>query len=214
LLSGYQIQQEVSRWSTSNVVWRVLDPRGFEFEIYSGNMMALLENTTITNSVIMSKCILGFESGKVILLPEDSEPYKNALLETKINKGEFQLDIGSIYKEIDNDVELQYLGEFYSIIKTTSKSQNGDRLKDLILTIKVSNKKQHFFRIISVVDSYRRETNMVLFSDKPKVSKIRVGFIDYNVNDYINTHKKHNFSFLSCIDIISITDDKNPIKID
>ena len=35
---GFTISKEVRRLTTSNVVWRIFDPRGFELEISSGNM--------------------------------------------------------------------------------------------------------------------------------------------------------------------------------
>ena len=41
LLSGFKLTKSQRRWSTSNVVWRVIDPRGFEIEISSENLMKL-----------------------------------------------------------------------------------------------------------------------------------------------------------------------------
>ena len=52
LLSGFKILTNVQRYSTSNVVWRILDPRGFELEISSGNMSMLLGLTTIENGTL------------------------------------------------------------------------------------------------------------------------------------------------------------------
>lgn len=53
---GFQIQRSVSRYSTSNKVWRVLDPRGFELEISTANFEDLVMGTTIHEGTIEGKC--------------------------------------------------------------------------------------------------------------------------------------------------------------
>lgn len=45
--TGFRLITNVSRYSTSNVVWRIMHPEGFEFEITSDNMCDLLETNTI-----------------------------------------------------------------------------------------------------------------------------------------------------------------------
>ena len=47
--TGFKLVTNVSRYSTSNVVWRIKHPAGFEFEITSDNMCDLLETNTIVN---------------------------------------------------------------------------------------------------------------------------------------------------------------------
>lgn len=47
--TGFQMVTNVSRYSTSNVVWRIRHPAGFEFEITSTNMCDLLATNTIVN---------------------------------------------------------------------------------------------------------------------------------------------------------------------
>ena len=44
---GFRMVTNVSRYSTSNVVWRIMHPEGFEFEITSDNLCDLLETNTI-----------------------------------------------------------------------------------------------------------------------------------------------------------------------
>lgn len=44
---GFRMVTNVSRYSTSNVVWRIMHPDGFEFEITSDNLCDLLETNTI-----------------------------------------------------------------------------------------------------------------------------------------------------------------------
>lgn len=45
--SGFRLVTNVSRYSTSNVIWRIMHPDGFEFEITSDNMCDLLATNTI-----------------------------------------------------------------------------------------------------------------------------------------------------------------------
>jgi len=56
-LNGFKIQKSVSRYSTSNKLWRILDPRGYEFEISTGCFEEIVLNTTIINGVIQDKCV-------------------------------------------------------------------------------------------------------------------------------------------------------------
>lgn len=57
-LSLFKIQRSVSRYSTSNKLWRILDPRGFELEITTGCMDELIQNATILKGgLIDAKCV-------------------------------------------------------------------------------------------------------------------------------------------------------------
>lgn len=56
-LDGFRIQHSVSRYSTSNKLWRVLDPRGFELEINTGNFETLVMNAVIDHGLIKATCI-------------------------------------------------------------------------------------------------------------------------------------------------------------
>ena len=56
-MRGFQIQKSVSRCSTSNKLWRILDPRGFELEITTGTMEDLILGGIITNGLIVDECV-------------------------------------------------------------------------------------------------------------------------------------------------------------
>lgn len=85
LLEEYKIAEDIRRtyWGGGNVVWRMIDPRGFEFEISSANLARILDCTTIEKGVIQGKCVFGRQGAHNILLPESSEPYQKALIDTK-----------------------------------------------------------------------------------------------------------------------------------
>jgi len=52
-LPGFKIEKSVSRYSTSNKLWRVLDPRGVEFEITTGVLEQIIEDATILKGGII-----------------------------------------------------------------------------------------------------------------------------------------------------------------
>lgn len=56
-LTGFKILTFVSRYSTSNKVWRVLDPRGVVFEISTAVFADIVANSTIINGVIQEPCL-------------------------------------------------------------------------------------------------------------------------------------------------------------
>lgn len=55
-LDGFRITKSVSRYSTSNKLWRILDPRGFELEITSANLEELILNGVIVDGWISGQC--------------------------------------------------------------------------------------------------------------------------------------------------------------
>lgn len=54
---GFRIQNMVSRYYSNNKLWRILDPRGFELEISSGNLEDLLFSCVIDKGLIIDECI-------------------------------------------------------------------------------------------------------------------------------------------------------------
>lgn len=60
LKGGFKIARNVRRagyFGSGNVVWRVVHPDGFEFEISSENLESIIEETDIIGGVIQAKCI-------------------------------------------------------------------------------------------------------------------------------------------------------------
>lgn len=54
-LTGFRLVTNVSRYSTSNVVWRIMHPEGFEFEITSDNLMDLMDTNTCIEGVFQEE---------------------------------------------------------------------------------------------------------------------------------------------------------------
>lgn len=81
-LHGFKIVDTVSRWSTNNKLFRVLDPRGFEFEITAENLFDIIQNAGVVKGMITEAMLLArpaHHSGKNYLLSENSDEYKNYL---------------------------------------------------------------------------------------------------------------------------------------
>ena len=56
-IPGFKIENSVSRYSTSNKLWRILDPRGFELEISTACLETIIMETGILKGgVIDAKC--------------------------------------------------------------------------------------------------------------------------------------------------------------
>lgn len=79
-VDGYKVAEEIRRygWGKGNVVWRMVDPRGFEFEISSPNLASILDCSTIKNGVIEGACVFGRNGAQNVLLPISSQPYRTA----------------------------------------------------------------------------------------------------------------------------------------
>ena len=65
-LEGFRVQRSVSRYSTSNKLWRILDPRGFELEITTACFEDLVMSCVIDKGVIMVPCI--WHTGKMLVV--------------------------------------------------------------------------------------------------------------------------------------------------
>ncbi len=127
-IEGFTVGQSVSRWTTSNKVFRVKDPRGFEVEIPTDNLAMLLQTCTTTNSVIQEKCVWGREGSNHILLNEGSTPYQKAMS----NMDKLAQDVikpkdhtvGDLLSTVDGDSYL-YLGKIKVTYEAAIHKQIG-----------------------------------------------------------------------------------------
>lgn len=129
--SGFIITDDIKRtyWGGGNVVWRVADPAGFELEIQSQNLMAIIQTCGIQGGGLLpGKCIWGRDGGNNILLHESSEEYKNAIVAAETIKapsilGKNSRVIGSKYLMQDGS-EAVYLGSLWAVTENTSRNFN------------------------------------------------------------------------------------------
>jgi hypothetical protein len=117
---GFKITDDIKRvyWGGGNVVFRVADPYGYEQEIQSSNLMALIQVSGITaGGEIPGKCIWGRDGANNILLHEQSTEYKNAImgaekLEVIKTLGKDSTNIGNEYL-LKNGSTGIYLGKYW-----------------------------------------------------------------------------------------------------
>jgi len=116
-MEGFSIAKEIRRWSTSNVVWRIEDPRGFQLEISSGNMAYLMANTVINHGSIQKELIWVRDGSQNFLLPVGSDEYKKYSLITSSMKNTTtlkDLTIGDYIIDGSGN-EGMYLGGYTSV---------------------------------------------------------------------------------------------------
>lgn len=113
--AGFYVGSSVSRWSTSNKLFRVKDPRGFTVEIPTDNLATLLHHTTVVKGVVQEACCWGREGNNHILLPVNSEPYLITLdqMDTLQNKliSVKDLKVGDWVKFFEDKNEYYYAGK-------------------------------------------------------------------------------------------------------
>ncbi len=117
-LEGFKITDDVKRiyWGGGNVVWRVEDPRGWELEIQSNNLMALIQSVGIqAGGAINGKCIWAREGAQNILIAESSQEYRDAIKAAETVKKPKQLQlkdrvVGATYRLATGEAAT-YLGK-------------------------------------------------------------------------------------------------------
>ena len=149
---GFKIARDVRRygWGGGNVVWRIEDPRGFELEISSANMASIMDCTTIHRGEIAVPCRWGWNKtggSRVVLLPENSEPYKEALKDTARHNASVSwkdVNIGDTV-ELKNNFVGTYLGYFHSV--QTKWARGDERYHNQRVRVwEATKKKSHYFK--------------------------------------------------------------------
>lgn len=178
LLSGFKLSNSTRRWTTQNVVWRVIDPRGFEIEISSENLMTLMSDTTIIRGEILGKLIYGRTAGSNVLLHENSEEYIDAMKMTEVVSSVISIkDIKPGYEvSLHNGMELQYFGYYHTIVHTSLKT-SVDNTNPEMDTIRVSDRKTHVF-----CDKYKHK---IVIITSPKVGKITSKSVEFTPSQAI-----------------------------
>lgn len=104
----------VSRWSTSNKLFRVTDPRGFTIEIPTDNLATLLHHTTVVKGVVQEECVWGKEGNNHILLPINSKPYRLSREQQNVLDNELisvkDIKVGDWVKFFGGDTEYYFFG--------------------------------------------------------------------------------------------------------
>ena len=154
---GFYIGSSVSRWSTSNKLFRVKDPRGFVVEVPTDNIATLLHLCAVDKGVVQEECVWGREGNNHILLPVNSEPYTTSLEQMDTLKNKLisirELKIGDVVKLFGDEKEYTYHGK----LKITWKLAQTER-----------NSHYHFLRTLSepIIEEFEDDKWINVFSHK------------------------------------------------
>lgn len=126
--TGFHIVTNVSRYSTSNVVWRCLHPEGFEFEITSDNFMDLIQTSTIYEGAIQEE--LFFTANKKLVSTKTKLFAKEIeIQEKKAEQASLlaTIEAGDIFEFADADRrksysdQYQYCGKYHVLVMNKNK---------------------------------------------------------------------------------------------
>lgn len=147
LATGFKITDDIKRvyYGGGNVVFRVEDPRGFELEIQSQNLMTLISLVGLNaGGEVPGKCCWGRDEGKNILIHESSEEFKKARLAAETIKP--LAGIKAEFKRGDililtSAKKVQYLGRFWLSGYDSGSDENGPKYQFTSPNIKVNGGK-------------------------------------------------------------------------
>lgn len=167
---GFQISKSVRRtgWNGGNVVWRLEDPRGFELEISSANFAAIVNHCKMDKGLIKGKCVWGREGAQNVLLPEGSEPYKEAFKATaraakRLKKGEFKP--GNMVELKDGRI-VEYVGEFSVAVLVIEQNRRYSYLNGDKTTHTLEVRKRHVIKTQLSIHS-KDHTSYIIRDIKP-----------------------------------------------
>lgn len=124
----FMIVDTVSRYSTSNKLFRILDPRGFELEISAENLVHIIDNCTLNKSIILEDCIWAQgNGGKSYLLPTNTQEYK-----MYANKPEkLNIEKGGVYVSESNGLSVfRFEGIFHHAYVTWKAYSTKEKIED------------------------------------------------------------------------------------
>ena len=188
LMSGFKIAHSVSRYSTSNVVWRIEDPRGFELEISSNNLSDLISITTIENGEIQERCIWARQGAQNVLIAENDEVYQEAVENsTRVTKKASMRDVqpgNSIV--LQNGTKGEYLGSFH-LVKMSGSRQSGHG-------VEIEPKRKHYIFVKgNSGGGYNEKHDRVFAITSPKVSEIT----DFTIITETEAEQRINNGFIN-----------------
>ncbi len=131
-IGGFRLLEDVRNygWGSGNVKWRVEDPRGFELEISSPNLMNILACSVVDCGEILDRCLWARQGSENVLVPVTSETYKQAVENTaRMNKSASLKDLKpGDHVILQNGIKGRYYGKFHTVELGWSKVDDGLRI--------------------------------------------------------------------------------------
>ena len=101
-------------WNKRLSIARIVDPRGFMFEIRMENLVYMLQTGGYDGRTGFPELIYSWDSGKIVLIPTASPEYQDALVSTEVQSKYLKvadIKVGATYLRKSGD-EYTYLGKF------------------------------------------------------------------------------------------------------
>lgn len=172
-VDGFKIAKSVKRtggWNSGNVVWRIEDPRGFEWEIPSANLAQIITQTGISaGGVINGRCVIGRLGSTNILIPEGTDLWD-----------QMEADVQT-RKDRDNAKVITDLKAGDAI--TLKNGETGFYLGKRKVTIEVPNDKELHAKLGDSNYRYRNAQGYHNESSQHEYHLIVVGLNDYNYKE-------------------------------
>jgi hypothetical protein len=114
--SGFTFNKGVKRdgyWGNGRSVIRVWDPRDFEFEISIDNLIGILMHSDVSKRDITEPCVFAWYGTELILLPTNSDEYKESVKFTDNQSKKFsskELVVGYTYQPRNERETVVYMG--------------------------------------------------------------------------------------------------------
>lgn len=150
--SGYSLTENKRRMMNKNVVWRVLHPLGFEFEITSDNFSDFLMEVDMKQGIIQTPMVFVRRRGENYLTYEGSPEHKKAqvqaIVETKVSLKD--LNPGD-HATLKNGERIKYLGAAHCLTiapKDVHTRNHKDRNKKPEVSMEQKSWRYHFYHNI------------------------------------------------------------------
>lgn len=191
-LPGFMFDKAVSRYSTSNKMFQINDPRGFTLEIDAYNLGDLLSNATISCGNLEGEFVWGRSKGNNFLTRLDHPDYIEYFTTRNKPKERFAPKVGEVIN-LSTASNVLYLGKFYAaeITQHTKEDQRrsyysygsiNNSPPEYYYTLSVNNELRHAF--VKVDSQYHFKHIKFLKSMPAKGEK---SDLEFDMNDFDKT---------------------------
>ncbi len=194
-------QQRYGHWGSGRSVIRVYDPRDFEFEISVDNLIGLLMHSDVSKRDIVEECVYAWAGKELVLLPTNSEEYKQSVEYTKKQSEKISskdLLKGCSYNQKKADESLIYVGHFEWFDWGYNRDYSKNAHRSLGKKHVFYNEKHKSFSVPSVstfssvnnnqpVENYAEIVDLFFSTiNSQKIVEIKVVPFSKKSNDYYN----------------------------
>lgn len=136
---GFKISRQLraNGWRSDIQTVGIEDPRGFEFEVSVANLIMLTDNNLIHNGEIIQQCVWARDGAINILLPVNSQPYLDAVVNTeRVSKRVNTRSVKPGNKVLLHDgMTGIYMGSMYAVMRQYDRN------------LQITSKKKHIVRV-------------------------------------------------------------------